>query len=206
MAAVLTARPGRSIQSATAAKASWINFGRTIPAFPWAITIPGNGGSFRSAATPVRSPNFPAGTSRHMPSCSGKASRWISALAIAGARMNRTFCCRCGCLRMVQGALTPRHRPNPRRPNHRVLERRVHRPQLGRPEVSSGFRAKALSSEVDSPRRKRLKHIPHQRTLWLGTTKAVVPGGSEPPPKNLQAARIRMSRARIAIRSSCLGS
>ena len=56
----------------------------------------GNGGSFRSAAMPVRSPNSPADTSRNMPSCSGAASRWISASAIAGGRMNRTCCCRSG--------------------------------------------------------------------------------------------------------------
>src|ERR1700730_13800456 len=46
----------------------------------------------------------------------------------------------------------------------------------------------------------------HQRTLWLGTMKAVLPGGFEPPRKNHQAATIRMSKARTAIRSICLGS
>jgi hypothetical protein len=83
-----------------------------------------------------------------MPSCSGGASRWISALAIAGARMNRTCCCRSGCPPMTQAALTPRHRrrPSRRSPSHRVLENRVHRPLSGSPEVTSGFRAEQKSS------------------------------------------------------------
>ena len=33
-------------------------------------------------------------SSNPMPSCSGERSRWISASAIAGARMNRICCCR----------------------------------------------------------------------------------------------------------------
>jgi hypothetical protein len=77
---------------------------------PLAITIRRNGGSFRSAATPVRSPNSPAATSRPMPSCSSAASRWISASAIAGGRMNRTCCCRSGCHRTVRARGTRRRR------------------------------------------------------------------------------------------------
>jgi hypothetical protein len=46
----------------------------------------------------------------------------------------------------------------------------------------------------------------YRRTLWLGSMNAVVPGMSERPLKNLQAATIRMSKARIAIKSTCLGS
>jgi hypothetical protein len=42
--------------------------------------------------------------------------------------------------------------------------------------------------------------------FWLGSMKAVVLGGLEPPLKNQQAAAIRMSKANIAIRSICLGS
>jgi hypothetical protein len=42
--------------------------------------------------------------------------------------------------------------------------------------------------------------------LWLGTMKAVELGVPELPLKNLQAATIKMSKARIATRSICLGS
>ena len=42
--------------------------------------------------------------SRPTPNCSGERSRSISASAIAGARMNRTCCCRSSCRRMVQAA------------------------------------------------------------------------------------------------------
>ena len=97
-----------------------------------------NGGSFRSAATSARSTNFPGGTSRTMPSCSGAASRSISASAIAGARMNPTCCCRSGCPRTVQAASTPRHRPNRRRRHRAPGECRVRRRDVGEPQ--RGFR------------------------------------------------------------------
>jgi hypothetical protein len=56
------------------------------------------------------------------------------------------------------------------------------------------------------PSRSKALGAPYHRTLWLGSIKAVVLGASEPPPKNRQAATIRMSKARTAIRSICLGS
>jgi hypothetical protein len=46
----------------------------------------------------------------------------------------------------------------------------------------------------------------HHRTLWLGTMKAVVLGGSEWLPKYLKAATMTMRRAMTASRSTCLGS
>jgi hypothetical protein len=67
--------------------------------------------------------NSPDATSSPTPSCSGAASRWISGSAIAGGRMNRTCCCRSGCLPMARAAWMPRHRPNrhrPRAPSGRV--------------------------------------------------------------------------------------
>jgi len=47
---------------------------------------------------------------------------------------------------------------------------------------------------------------PHQRTLWLGTMKAVVLGLPESPLKNLQAATITMISATAASRSMWRGS
>ena len=67
---------------------------RTIPAFRSSTTTRRNGASSRSAAMPDRSPNSPDDIRSPMPTCSGARSRWISASAIAGARMNRTCCCR----------------------------------------------------------------------------------------------------------------
>ena len=70
---------------------------RTIPVSPWPITIRENGGSCRSAATPVRLPNSRECTSRNTPSCSEGAARLISELATGGDRSKRTCCWRSGC-------------------------------------------------------------------------------------------------------------
>src|SRR3954453_5256676 len=68
-----------------------------IRAFHSPFTIRGGGGSFLSAATPDRLPNFRADTSRTTPSYSGARSRWISELVIAGDRTNPICCCRSTC-------------------------------------------------------------------------------------------------------------
>ena len=164
-----------------------------------------NGASSRSAVMPVRSPNFLEDIRRNMPSYSGGRSRWISASAIAGDRMNRTCCCRSSCPPMIQAVLTRRHRhrrPSPRRPNHHVPGRRVRRPRSGSPEVSGfhadAFRTKALAA-LDG---KCLNQRSHHRTLWLGTIKVLVFGLSVSPLKNRQAARITMKSASAASRST----
>src|SRR5712691_13411125 len=54
--------------------------------------------------------------------------------------------------------------------------------------------------------RSKAPNSPYQRTLWLGTMKAVGLGVSDPLSKNLHAAMNRMTSARAANRSTCLGS
>ena len=105
-----------------------------------AITIRRNGGSFRSAAMPARSANSPEGIRSNMPSCSGAASRSISASAIAGARMNRTCCCRCRLPSDDPGQSTRRRRPSRCRRSRRAPSGRVRRRRSSpSEEASSGF-------------------------------------------------------------------
>ncbi len=81
-----------------------------------------------------------------------------------------------------------RHRPSRRRGRH-VRKSRDRRRTWGR------SRGAASSSGAS-----------YQRTLWLGSMKAVVLWGSPPPSKYCQAAMMAMRRASTASRSICLGS
>ena len=69
---------------------------------------------------------FPGRYQESTPRCFDARSRWISASAIAGARMNRICCCRCDCRMTARPVPTRRHRPKRRRHSrhrrHRVRE------------------------------------------------------------------------------------
>ena len=117
---------------------------RTIPEFHSPITARRNGGSSRSAVMPARSRNSRASIRNPTPNCSDARSRWISASAIAGARMNRTCCCRSGCPTTAQRARTRRHRPMSHRrrgPSGRDRLVRRNKSNPGAEAVSSGLDA-----------------------------------------------------------------
>ena len=105
----------------------------------------------------------------NMPSCSGAASRWISASAIAGARMNRTCCCRSGCLgRAPANAEADGPLTEPPAANRRAPEKPRPPPTCrGAQGLLSGFRASVQRASIRTA---------YHRTLWLGTMKAVVLG------------------------------
>ena len=118
-----------------------------------------------------------------------RASRWISASAIAGARMNRICCCRSGCRTTARQALRRRHRPSHRHGRH-VRKSRDRRRTSGR----SRGAASSSGAELHASPAHALARLDEGRGA-LAVRRRLS--------KYRQAATMTMRRASTASRSIC---
>ena len=127
----------------------------------------------------------------------GGRSRSISASVIAGARMNRICCSRSTCPTTV--------RPVLRRPSFvRDERRRPEHHRSAKAAASAGARrAAAAKFSVVFALGKSPNTAPHQRTVWLGSIKALLAGGCRLWPKKWPTAMMAMTSASAANRSIC---